>query len=348
MCNNCENTTYRHEKPCVLIIKHKLRTGIKRNYYFCKYIYTLKHFAVNMKRGIEPLLRIMLVIALVLLAGIDGASAKSRRALLIGVSEYPRYKQQQLNWRNIHGANDVALIGNTLRRQGFSVTALTNRHATASAIRKALRQLEKQTTSGDLIYIHFSAHGQPFEDLNGDEDDGWDEAIVPYDAGKTYMAKAYEGKNHITDDELNARVTAIRKKAGARGFVYVVIDACHAGGSIRNDKDEDSVYVRGTRDGFSRSGKPFTPKADTRPMISVPGVAGAAPTCYIEACRSNQSNTELKEGKLYYGSLSYYINKVLASTSLSSDTSWTNAVRRYMGKDKRLIFQDMVIEKSGR
>jgi hypothetical protein len=31
---------------------------------------------------------------------------------------------------------------------------------------------------GDIIYLHFSCHGQPFEDMNGDEADGWDESYL--------------------------------------------------------------------------------------------------------------------------------------------------------------------------
>ena len=59
-------------------------------------------------------------------------------------------------------------------------------------------------TSGDIIYLHFSCHGQPIEDIDGDEDDGWDEALIPFDAKKKYQKGTYTGENHITDDELNS------------------------------------------------------------------------------------------------------------------------------------------------
>ena len=103
------------------------------------------------------------------------------------------------------------------------------------------------------MYVHFSGHGQPYEDLDGDEPDGWDEAIVPYDARKVYITGEYEGVNHITDDELNGYINAIRSIIGTNGFLYVVLDACHAGSSFR--EEEEDVITRGTNKGFSASGK---------------------------------------------------------------------------------------------
>ena len=56
---------------------------------------------------------------------------------------------------------------------------------------------------GGMVYLHFSCQGQPFEDLNGDEEDRWDKSIIPYDAmmeEMEYRKEQYEGVNHITDD----------------------------------------------------------------------------------------------------------------------------------------------------
>lgn len=293
------------------------------------------------------MLRRLVILILLLTTSIINASAITKRALLIGLSAYPKYKQSQLSWDNIHGANDVALIGGTLARQGFAITTLTNQQATAQAIRKAFARLTRQTKPGDLVYIHFSGHGQPFEDRDGDETDGWDESIVPYNAGQRYVANVYEGRNHIIDDELNIYITNIRKNAGVKGFVYVVLDACHMGGAFRGDEDaEDSLFVRGTNVGFSRSGKPFIPRIDARPVIKVPKGKNMASTCYIEACRAYQSNREIRVGKLYYGPLSFYVNKVLLSHSLSSNTLWINDVKKMTESDKRLIKQNIVVERS--
>ena len=157
--------------------------------------------------------------------------AQQKHALLIGISDYPQYKDPDASWSRIHGANDVQLLSPILSKQGFKVSVLTNKSATHSAIEKSLKKLSQSIHSGDIVYIQLSGHGQAVEDENEDEVDGWDEAFIPYDAQRCYKENVYRGENHLLDDELNNHLNAIRKKVGENGIVYVVIDACHAGSS---------------------------------------------------------------------------------------------------------------------
>lgn len=158
------------------------------------------------------------MLSLLLLLPLCGLSAK--RALVVGISKYPQDKGE-LSWPIIHGANDVTIIKPILEKQGFAVTALINQKATATNIRKALATLVKKAQKSDIIYFHFSGHGQPVEDVSGDEDDGWDEAIIPYDALKRFKKGVYTGKKHILDDEMGVYVNALRRKIGPKGMVYV-------------------------------------------------------------------------------------------------------------------------------
>lgn len=273
--------------------------------------------------------------------------AGGKRALLIGISDYPIYRASELSWNRIHGANDVGLIKGTLRKQGFALTTLTNSNATAKKIRLALKKLITECRSGDIVYIHFSGHGQSYEDLSGDEDDGWDEAIVPYDAMLQYRRGVYEGRNHIIDDEIESYISSIRSKVGQSGYVYVILDACHMGGASRGDENnEEETFVRGTDKGFTPNGKKYIPKIDRRGNMKVQSHSGMSGICIMEACRAYQTNAEIKRGGRYYGPLTYYINQTLQKVKLSMDTGWTETVRTLMNKDKRLIKQNMVIEKS--
>ena len=154
------------------------------------------------------------------------------------------------------------------------------------------------------------------EDLNGDELDGWDEAIIPVDAMKAYQKGKYEGKNHILDDELNEYLKVIREKIGKTGFVYVVVDACHAGYSYRGNEEE--VITRGTNRGFSQMNKPFVPKIDKRGKIEIEHSETMSDICILEACRSYQVNSEIQENGTFYGSLSYYVNQVLQKVELGN------------------------------
>ena len=272
--------------------------------------------------------------------------AQQKHALLIGISDYPQYKDPDASWSRIHGANDVQLLSPILSKQGFKVTTLTNKLATHDAITKSLIKLGQSIRPGDIVYIHLSGHGQAVEDENGDEVDGWDEAFIPYDAQRRYKKDVYQGENHLLDDELNSHLNSIRKKVGENGIVYVVMDACHAGSSYRGEEDEDSVYVRGTDIGFSKNGKTYAPPIDKRGNIRISSGKGMSHIYMLEACRSYQVNTEIKENGQYYGPLSYYISQQLLTSPLSFDTKWIENVRRNMDKDTRLVRQNMVTESS--
>lgn len=275
--------------------------------------------------------------------------AQQKHALLIGISDYPQYKDSDASWSRIHGANDVQLLSPILSKQGFKVTTLTNKLATHEAITKSLIKLGQSIHPGDIVYIHLSGHGQAVEDENGDEADGWDEAFIPYDAQHRYKRGVYQGENHLLDDELNSHLNSIRKKVGEKGVVYVVMDACHAGSSYRGEEEDDSVYVRGTDIGFSKNGKTYAPPIDKRGNIRVSSGKGMSHIYMLEACRSYQVNTEIKENGQYCGPLSYYISQQLLTTRLSFDTKWIEEVRKNMENDSRLKFprqQNMVTESS--
>ena len=273
-------------------------------------------------------------------------SAQTKRALFVGISEYPQSGDNV--WAQIHGANDVDLISPVLTAQGFKTVKICNKTATAKRIRKELQTLVASCRKGDIVFLHFSCHGQPFEDMNGDEEEGWDESIIPYDAQKIYKKRYYEGGNHITDDELGTYFRQIRKAIGPSGFISVVIDACHSGGSSRGDEEineeEDVTFIRGTKQGFSPNGKEYRPKINAKGHFQLSQEPGLANIVILEACRSYQSNYEIKQSGNYYGPLSYYVSQVLAKKAIAANLDWVLEVKKMMDSDKRLTRQNMVYE----
>jgi len=248
-------------------------------------------------------------------------------------------------WNDIHGASDVKLISPILKKQGFSVDELLEEKATHKNIISRLNSLISRCVKGSIVYVHFSCHGQPFEDLDGDEQDGWDESLVPVDAPMRYRRGHYEGQNHLIDDELNKYVERLRQKVGKKGCVYVVIDACHAGRSSRDL--EEVELIRGTKRGFSPNGLVYRPKREHETHYKLTTSSTKSPVTYLEACKSTQFNKEIKRKNAYYGPLSYYVAQVLANHALTSDNKWAYKVQMLMRKDAALQNQDMVIE-SGR
>lgn len=162
-----------------------------------------------------------------------------------------------------------------------------------------------------------------------------------------YKAGVYDGRNHILDDELEGYVSSIRAKVGRQGFVYLVLDACHMGGASRGDEvEEEELFIRGTDQGFSPNGKKYIPKIDRRGNMKVQSRPGMSGICILEACRAYQTNAEIKQNGRYYGPLTYYVYQTLSKISLTSNTNWIETVRTLMGKDRRLIKQNMVSEKN--
>ena len=68
--------------------------------------------------------------------------------------------------------------------------------------------------------------------------------------------------------------------------------------------------------------------------------------CILEACRSYQMNREIYENGQFYGSLSFYINKLLKTSKLDKDISWMEQIPKMIKQDIRLQLQDPVIETS--
>lgn len=242
----------------------------------------------------EKLWRLILLIFLSLVA--FNAWGQSRRALLIGIGNYPEGSE----WNLIHGNNDISIIRDALIRQGFSpenILQLIDSEATKKNILLSFDKLSECCQDGDVVYLHFSGHGQQITDLNGDEEDGFDEAWIPYDAKKKFVLGEYEGENHIIDDELNILFTKLRVRVGTRGKIVIVADACHSGSGSRG-LHNDEVFARGTGDKF------------IIPHKSSNVIKKTAPTewLFVAACKSYQSNYEYRTpvGD-YYGVLSYVI-----------------------------------------
>ena len=300
----------------------------------------LRHISMNFVK------RVILFIFTLFL--ITPSFAQRKQAVIVGISDYP--KTAENCWTSLHGDNDIDILLPVLKKQGFNVAKLSGKTATAKRIRKELNNLVTLSEQGDFIYLHFSCHGQPYEDLNGDEEDGWDESIVPYDALMVYQKGKYEGANHITDDELSSYFKKLRSKIGQKGLVCVVIDACHAGGASRGEddmeEDEDEIYVRGIKKGFSPQGKDFRPRINSKGNFVIPQEAGLSDIIVLEACRSYQSNYEIKQAGKFYGPLSYYIGQVLSKQPFAHSIDWVLEVKKLMNADKRLTRQNMVYETS--
>ena len=253
---------------------------------------------------------IVLILALFLALPLTGNAKK--RALLVGISTYRA--NGRTAWVNIHGKEDVDSLAPALIKKGFSVSTLVNEQATYQSIVNSLKVLISDTKRGDVVFIHFSCHGQPVEDglleqFPKDEKDGYDEAIVPIDAGRVYSSNGYKGEKHLTDDELNGYIKSLRTKIGPKGMLYVTIDACHAGTIYMGGLES----IRGTKDVLASISRRYNPPENHISHYPVEKGNNLSPVLFIEACRSYQRNSEIRVRGKEYGSLSYHIWQTIES-----------------------------------
>jgi hypothetical protein len=286
----------------------------------------------------KKFIAVFIVISFLCTFMVLGSEAKNR-ALLIGISDY----SPQYNWNTISGTNDIDLIKGVLK--GFSVKELRNENATYNNIIKEFEKLIQQSKPADIVYIHFSGHGQPVEDYDGDEADGWDEAFVPYDAGEKYIQGVYEGDKHLIDDTLNGLLEQLRVKLGPSGALYVVMDACHAGEQFRGEEDDDEAPVRGSIMGISKNDKQFVAKLNTVKHYPITQEPAKSNIVMMEACRSYQVNREIKRDDKFYGPLSYSVYLVLKDMPIQSGGKWFLNVEEMFNKQRPAgSSQRMVIE----
>ena len=245
--------------------------------------------------------------------------AQTKRALVIGLG-----LQQDRAWVKINGDKDVPYVEAMLKAAGFkSVTTLVNRQATKQAIVGAFKRLAASCRRGDVVYVHYSGHGQQMRDVHGDERDGLDECWIPYDACRRASA-SYHGEKHLTDDEVNRCLNAIRDRIGSDGKLLVVVDACHSGDATRGDDDE---VERGVWDIFEAVKSLFTGGQDANPD------AKPLPERWITiiACRSDQTNTELKSPAV--GKLTYAIYKELTDGGKCGNAEFLKRISRFVDRN---------------
>ena len=247
--------------------------------------------------------------------------SQNKLALIVAVGEYPVASKI----KPIASVNDVKYIKAALSRNGFeekNIDTLINSKATKAAILNAITQLAVKAKQNDIVVIHFSCHGQQIRDqktieLGKDEDDGYDEAFLPYDAMPKYNPTRYKGQNHLRDDDLYPVLLAIRKKLGAAGSLLVLLDACHSGTGTR---DESFAVTRGEPIPFPDPENPMDSvinlsEAEARQGFFEAVADSVSNMVVISASSPQQVNKQIIINNEELGSLSYSFYKALNDMS---------------------------------
>ncbi|KAH8727200.1 caspase domain-containing protein [Phaeosphaeriaceae sp. PMI808] len=156
-----------------------------------------------------------------------------RKALLIGINYFGQRGQ-------LRGCiNDVKNMSTYLNEffgyKREDMVTLTDdqqnpmSQPTKANILRAMHWLVKDAQPNDSLFFHYSGHGGQTKDLDGDEDDGYDEVVYPVD---------FRTAGHIVDDEMH-RIMVTSLKPGVR--LTAIFDSCHSGSAL------DLPYIYSTQ-----------------------------------------------------------------------------------------------------
>jgi metacaspase-1 len=274
-----------------------------------------------------------------------------KRALVVTIGNYPNDPSKNQTWSDLASENDRSIVLKQLQTQEFApqnIVTLSEEQATANKIRSAFNDLVEKSKKGDIVYFHFSGHGHQVSDLTSnesmnkllylDELDGFDEALVAYDA----PFKAFEGyrlQHHIVDDEINYYLTKLKRKMGSTGQIIAVFDACHSGTLSRGGETE---RVRGSGQALliekSRNQElEVTNQKDKNRGFeldfSFSSLSQSANLIVFSGCKAQEKNREYYDPrtKKYYGSLSFaLVNNWTELTVNSTYKDWYSKINEFI------------------
>lgn len=251
-----------------------------------------------------------------------------KKALLVGINAYASAP--------LYGCvNDVKAMKDVLTSlYGFSqdnIRLLTDKEATSKAIVDGLGWLAQDSEEKSVRVFHYAGHGHFVPDTSGDEPDGADEALVPYDQKKS---------NYLIDDKLKE----LYVRFSANSSLTLIMDCCHAGSNNRGPNDEINyrfipptyaerkaiaaakkkfheaqrafvmqevnafAKVRGRDVGFERRIEAAMEKFQ---KMRFGDVRTSESNVLLAACQSDQQAADAKIGRNYNGAFTYYLVKAL-------------------------------------
>ncbi|KAG8905382.1 Ca(2+)-dependent cysteine protease [Tulasnella sp. 417] len=147
-----------------------------------------------------------------------------KKALIIGINYFGT--DQELGGCINDARNMRTFITRNYGYRDEDIVVLTDdaqnpvQRPTRANIIRAMEWLVRGAAANDSLFFHYSGHGGLTKDLDGDEEDGWDEVIYPIDFKETA---------HIIDDEMH-EIMVRPLPAGCR--LTAIFDSCHSGSAL--------------------------------------------------------------------------------------------------------------------
>jgi len=239
-------------------------------------------------------------------------SGAKKTALCVGINNYPG------TGSDLFGCvNDAKDWKKALEKRGFEVDTLLDSQAKAEAICEALEDMVRTAVKGDTVVFTYSGHGSWLPDDDGDEIDGRDEMICPYDV---------DNGGAVMDDDLHE---IFRQRAQGVRLVFIS-DSCHSGTVSKMFPPPAEVGKQYARPRFLHP-KAFVKSKkllkaidkvvalDKTPQAKYPALLAAG-------CKDTEFSWDAHFGGRPNGAFTYFALKTLASGP-KSYTAWMKAVR---------------------
>jgi hypothetical protein len=195
------------------------------------------------------------VTLLLLLSGLCAAADRARaadRALVVGVEKYGDARVPETPGCVQDALRTAEFLQSKYGFPAAGIKVLTNEQATAANVEREFRQwLVEGTQPGDRVFFLYAGHGSQLPDDNGDEADGLDETIAPYDVNPE------TGAGEIRDDLFDELIAQL---SGRRAVL--VFDSCHSG-TISREIPKLHAFPRG-------GGARYLPRPDQFKELSRP------------------------------------------------------------------------------
>ena len=236
-------------------------------------------------------------------------------ALFIGVNDYDetRYTGEDGNVYYfpklrycVKGAREMAAA---LEPMFPKQKVLLDHGVTHDSVYQAITGWLAQAPEGSTVLIYYSGHGSRVKDRNGDEIDGYDETIVPWDYGKKHQ--------FIVDDEIRRWLSLLKADK-----VILIFDSCHSGTMERGAFTARLVNTN------TRVVEPPLIDGMVNDILPVAGIRGTWwKDLVITACKPNESAYE--SSRLQNGALTYYLLQALNGKGDVNGDGWVTAQEAY-------------------
>ncbi|KAK9451933.1 caspase domain-containing protein [Limtongia smithiae] len=272
-----------------------------------------------------------------------------RKALLVGINYIGQKSALRGCINDVHNVSTFLMERYSYKSEDMVILTDDQQNQrsipTRANIISAMQWLVKDAQPNDTLFFHYSGHGGQTKDLNGDEEDGYDEVIYPVD---------FQTAGHLVDDDMHS-IMVTPLQAGVR--LTAIFDSCHSGtaldlpyvystqgvikepnlakeagqgllsainmyskGDVSGAMSSIQNIIKQAASGTNSSAQEMTRRTKTSP----------ADVILFSGCKDSQTSADANEGGQATGAMSYAFISVLRQNGTQSYLSLLQNMRQLM------------------